>query len=93
MIVKSNKNYYSGCDQRYSIENNTELNDNFKARFAKNLEYVYVLYMLNDEQISMYSKLKLLENYKLFDFLNHKNMHHNISAGGLFTTWDFDFDF
>ena len=92
MIVKSNKTYSSGRDERYSYQNNTELNNNFKARFAKNLEYVYLLYMLHDEQMSMYSKLKLLENYRLFDSLNHKSMHYNISAGGLFHTWEFDFD-
>lgn len=86
--VKINTNNYKlnhGIDMRYP--NSTDFNDTINIKIANNFFKMNLLNKLEDNKISNFEKIKLIDQSHIFDY----NYSSNIMAGGLLDDFNFNF--
>jgi len=78
---------YAGNDMRYNETSDLdiELLDKIKMYNHK----FYILQRLKDDKVSIFDKIHLIEKEDVDDFYTRAP---NITRGGLFYDWDFDFN-
>lgn len=80
----------SGFDGRYeSIVRDKQAN---LASIKKHIHQLYILRVLKDNNVNIYIKIQLLNQYDEWFGLQPRYTS-NLKAGGLFRDWDWDSDF
>ena len=78
----------TGIDYRY--DNTTRNDESELMSIKKHMQQLHVLKLLQDNNIPIYTKLQIIDNYSQW-FAFNKEYMYNLYRGGLINDFDFDF--